>query len=255
MPWTRKTARVLVLAACALAALAAPSYAANTQTLETGVELLRQAPGGPWDIGLNIVAGVGTPDGSKSVPLKKAVFMFPHATVNAKAFPTCDIAKLRKAPTLKTCPRASRLGSGEALVDARPFINPEHASITMFNGKPRGGKPHFIFLGMAEHFEINLVIDATLAKTGGRYGYRLSMEFPDIPTLPNNPNASISRLDVNVKAFGRLRGKRVSLLQAPTSCPRGGWRFDSTFGYTDGSSTSAASTIDCVLRGRPEPVS
>jgi hypothetical protein len=249
LPWTRRTTRALLLAACALPALAAEAHAANTQTLDTGVELLKQSPGGPWDIGLNIVAGVGTPDGSKPVPLKKAVFLFPHATVNAKAFPTCDPVKLQKSPTTRTCPRASRLGSGEALVDARPFINPERATITMFNGTPKGGNPHFIFLGMAEHFEINLVIDATLQKTSGRYSYKLSMQFPDIPTLPNNPNASISKLDVDVKAFGRLRGRRVSLLQAPTSCPSGGWRFDSSFGYADGSSTSAASTIDCVLHG------
>ncbi|MFL5827708.1 MAG: hypothetical protein ACJ76V_14380 [Thermoleophilaceae bacterium] len=254
MPWTRRTTRTLLLASGALAALAPIAHAANTQTLDTAVELLKQSPGGPWDIGLNIVGGVGTPDGSKPIPLKKAVFLFPHATVNTKAFPTCDAVKLQKAPTTKTCPRASRLGSGEALVDARPFINPERATITMFNGKPKGGKPHFLFLGNAEHFEINLVIDATLQKTNGRYGYKLSMAFPDIPTLPNNPNASISKLDVDVKAFGRIRGKRVSLLQAPTSCPRGGWRFDSTFGYADGSSTSAGSTIDCVLQGRPEPI-
>ena len=43
----------------------------------------------------------------------------------------------------------------------------------------------------------------------------------------------MSQFQVNVQAFGRKRGRRVPLLEAPTSCPSVGWLFEGDFSFYD----------------------
>jgi hypothetical protein len=234
---------------CALF-VAAPAYAANTETLITGVKLISQPAGQPWWIGLNLGATIGTSDGSKPSPLSKLVFLFPHATVNAGAFPTCTVTKL-KARGAAGCPRGSRLGKGTSLIDASPLLNPAHADITMFNGPRRHGNPTFVFMAQAREVQVTIYLQGTLERQRGRFGYKLTMPFPHIPTISGFPDASVSQFQVDVQAFGRKRGRRVPLLEAPTSCPSPGWLFEGDFSFFDGQSGTARTTIGCTLTGTP----
>jgi hypothetical protein len=234
---------------CALL-MAAPAHAANTESLITGVKLIKQPAGQPWWIGLSLGANIGTTDGSKPAPLSNLVFFFPHATVNTAAFPACSVAKL-KAHGAAGCPRASRLGQGTSLIDASPLLNPAHANITMFNGPRSHGNPTFLFMAQAKEVQVTLYLQGTLVRQHGRFGYKLTMPFPHIPTITGFPDASVSQFQVDVQAFGRKRGRKVSLLEAPTSCPSPGWLFEGDFSFYDGQSGSARTTIGCTLTGTP----
>jgi hypothetical protein len=123
--------------------------------LITGVKLIKQPQGQPWWIGLNLGATIGTTDGTKPSPLSNLVFLFPHATVNADAFPTCTVIKL-KAHGAKGCPRGSRLGQGTSLINASPLLNPAHADITMFNGPRSHGNPTFLFMAQAKEVQVKI---------------------------------------------------------------------------------------------------
>jgi hypothetical protein len=234
----------------ALLIAASPANAANTESLITGVKLIKQPAGQPWWIGLTLGATIGTSDGTKPSALSNLAFLFPHATVNARAFPTCTLTKL-KARGAAACPRGSRLGEGTSLIDASPLLNPAHADITMFNGPPSQGNPTFIFVAQAKEVQVTIYLQGTLKRQRGRFGYKLSMPFPRIPTITGFPDASVSQFQVNVQAFGRRHGHKVALLEAPTSCPSPGWLFEGDFSFFDGQSGSARTTIGCTLSGTP----
>jgi hypothetical protein len=245
-----RDSRLLVALLAALLIAAAPAHASNTESLITGVKLIKQPSGQPWWIGLNLGATIGTTDGTKPAPLSRLTFLFPHATVNADAFPTCTIAKL-KARGARGCPRASKLGTGTSLIDASPLLNPAHANITMFNGPRRRGNPTFLFMAEAQEVQVTIYLQGTLTRQHGRFGYKLAMPFPKIPTITGFPDASVSQFQVQVQAFGRKHGRRVPLLEAPTSCPSPGWLFEGDFSFYDGQSGSARTTIGCTLTGTP----
>jgi hypothetical protein len=231
-------------------ALAVPAHAATTSSLTTGLKLIKQPKGQPWWIGMTLGANIGTTDGTKPSALSKAVFLFPHATVNAGAFPHCTIGILKSKGT-KGCPAGSRLGKGTSLIDASPLLNPAHADVTMFNGPRSHGSPTFLFIAVAQEVQVTEYLQGTLQKQNGRFGYKLTMPFPHIPTITGFPDASISQFTVNVQAFTRRHGRQVPLLEAPTSCPAGGWLFEGDFSFFDGQSSSARNSIGCTLTGTP----
>jgi len=249
---TSRSHRALLTAA-ALAALVAPAAAAatNTQTLDFGVRLIRQPIGGPWEIALNVHATTAAADGSKPSELRSMRFLFPRATVNARRFPTCDRTRLLGGGT-RACPRGSVLGSGTSLVDVRPVLSePVHARISVVNGEPRAGNPVFLFRAEAVEVSVVLVLEGVLRRAGGRYGYRLDVPIPDIPTLPGQPNASIRDVNVTVGAAITRAGRRIPLLQAPRSCPAGGFPFQGSFGFVDGQALTVDAVIPCTLTSRP----
>ncbi|HEY7630675.1 MAG TPA: hypothetical protein VH817_08250 [Thermoleophilaceae bacterium] len=233
-----------------LLAAAAPAQAANTESLITSVKLIKQPKGQPWQIGLTLGATIGTSDGSKPSALSNLTFFFPRASVNAGAFPSCTLGKL-KAKGARGCPRGSKLGTGTSLIDASPLLNPAHAKITMFNGPRKGGNATFLFLAQAQEVAVTIYLQGTLKRQHGRFGYKLSMPFPKIPTISGYPDASVSQFQVNVQAFGRQHGRRVPLLEAPTSCPSPGWLFEGDFAFYDGQKGTAKTTIGCTLTGTP----
>lgn len=247
----RGCAAAVVVLGLAFAALGSGSAFAVTNTLsqEFGVKLISQPKGQPWAIGLNVHSIIDTTDGEKPSELKSILFLFPHAKVNAKFFPTCDAVRL-KGGGPKACPAGSKLGQGTALADARPLVNPVHATISMFNGKPRNGNPVFLFLAQATEVSVDLLLQGELKKASGKYGYRLEIPLPRIPTLPGQPDAAIHEIDVDVAATTRRKGKRVYLLQAPTSCPAGGFPFQTTFSFYDDQRLTSNSAISCTLTAK-----
>lgn len=242
---------VAVVAALALAGFGASSAFGVTNTLEQefGVKLIKQPPGQPWAIGLNVHSTIDTTTGDKPSTMKSIVFLFPHAKVNAKYFKTCDPVRLGGAGP-KACPAGSKLGSGTALADARPLVNPVHATLTMYNAKPKNGNPVFIFYAQATEVAVNIVIQAELKKASGKYGYRLDVPIPRIPTLPGQDDASIHDIDIDVAATTRSKGKTIYLLQAPTSCPSGGFPFQTTFNFNDDQTLTSSSAISCTLSAK-----
>ena len=238
-----------LVSAAALAPAVAHAFAAPTQKLDVAATLLDQPKGRPWAVNLTLGAELGTVDGSVGAPVKNIALKFPHATVNGSAFATCTAAKLRQSGP-GACPAKSKLGSGTAHVDVRPLLDQKvAATLTLFNGPGTDSARKLILYAEAKQFEIQIVMEGTLKKTSGRYGYSLSLPVPPLPTLPGAPPAAIADFSIDVGGRARKNGQKVSFIEAPTVCPKAGLPFAATFTYTDGQTGSAASTISCTLKG------
>jgi hypothetical protein len=249
--------RVLALVPALLVAalLAAPgALAAQTSTLTAGATLLDQPLGRPWAIGLDVNATIATADGLQPSQLQRLQVKFPHATVNWGDFATCQLKRLegRKGPD--GCPAGALIGGGEALVQAdKLFPEPVHASLDVFNGQAKGGGRQLLFLARTSGgLSVQLVFAGLLKRvSGGPYGYTLDVAIPRIPTIPGFADASVVGFNVHVEARRRSHGKRVSFLEAPTTCPKGGLPFLGTFSFADGSTGTSAAKIPCTLTSRP----
>jgi hypothetical protein len=243
----RRATLVAAALAGALAALApAAAHAAPTQELKAGAVLLDQPKGRPWALALKLGAVLGTDDGSFGSPVKNIQFKFPHATVNGRPFATCDAKRLQALKRASACPAGSQIGKGTAKVDAT-LTGLIDAELWIFNGKGTDRSRKVVLFAKAKQVEVNLVLQGTLKRTSGRYGWQLDLPVPEIPTVTGAPPAAIRNFDVTVQARKKVRGQKVSFIEAPTVCPSAGLPFLATFVYMDGSRGSSAKTISCTL--------
>lgn len=245
---TRRLA-ALTAAAAALGAVAAPSALAadHTQKLNIGAELVKQQPKGkPWIVNLLMGADFGMSDATVPAPLSNMKFSFTAgAKVHPEAFKVCTEATIRdQGPG--SCPAGSKIGSGTANAVALETDFP--ADVQVFNGPKKGSARQIIVHARAIQ-TVQVVLVGTLRQTSGRYGYVLDIPVPPIATVGGTENnASITTFNVKVGGYGRVRGKKVPFVEAPTKCTGRGWPFLGQFQYTDGASGSSAATIGCTLR-------
>jgi hypothetical protein len=253
VPSLRLALASAVVASALGALLAGPAWASGpiAPKLDVSATLLNQPPGRPWAIDLGVGLSMPTTDGSAPSPLSRAVFRFPHATINSDAFPSCthDVLE-RKGPN--ACPRRSKVGKGTALVNLRPLVkNQLHATLDAFLGPGRGANRTFLFLARGIEVKAVFVLDGKLSRAGGRYGYKLDLSIPPLKTIPGAPDVSIDSFEITIGSQIRKDGRKVSLLEAPTKCPKAGLPFDSDLTFADGQHRTAAAMISCTLRSVP----
>lgn len=243
----RRAAKAAIVAA-AVAALAAPAAASATTTsgLDMAATLLDQPAGQPWAVSLDLGAHFGTTDGGIPPILNHMSFKFPHARVNGSQFPTCTLAKLQaKGPS--GCPSGSRIGQGRAIVDAIGLKI--GATVIAFNGPGSDSNRQEVIYAKADPgIDVTLYFAGTLKRISGQYGYQLDITVPPIQTIPGAPNASVDSFNVSVGGRTRKHGRKISYIDAPTSCPKAGLPFAGAFQFADGSTSSASATISCTLK-------
>jgi hypothetical protein len=237
-------------AGIAALAVAAPAVAADhTQNLVFGATLLDQPKGQPWAVDLNVDAVLGTTDGSLAAPLHHVRLQFPAgAKVNATQFPTCEPKTV--AASL-SCPKASKLGTGLAQVDARPLVSSLlPAKLALFNGKGTASKRSLFLTASTEDsgIEVNLVLNGTLARIGGRYSYQFDLDIPDVIAVSGAPPVAINGFDINVGGRTKKHGRKIAFIDAPTKCPSGGWPFTGQFTFGDGTAPLLSSHLACTLK-------
>jgi hypothetical protein len=173
--------------------------------------------------------------GVKPVPLTKTTLRFPKgAKVNAKYFKKCSRSALEtRGPS--GCPSASKIGSGSAIGDAKPIIADVKTKITMFNGQPSNGNPTILIYAVPD-ISSPLTIQAELKRQrSGNYGYVLEANVPTIPTLPGQPNASVTFFDATtLDRTIRRKGRRVHYIEGPIVCDGTYLLLDGVFSYEDG---------------------
>jgi hypothetical protein len=189
--------------------------------------------------------------GGKPPALTNTTFRFPKGSiVNAKYFKTCSAAKLQ-AKGVKGCPSASKVGSGTAQGDARPIVaDPIDAKITLFNGTPRGGHPTIVIYAVPELSSPLTIVADLVRQRGGNYGYVLDADVPPIPTLPGQPNASVSFFDATtLDRTVRRHGRTIHYIEAPVLCTGTYFLLDGSFSYEGGLTDTVYERFS--LRGGP----
>jgi hypothetical protein len=242
VPMTIRTRVALAAIALAVAAPGPVARADHTQRLDVAAELVRQPAGKPWTVNLSLGAELGSTDGTTPAPVNHMVFKFTRgAKVHPEAFATCTTRTLQDHGP-DGCPSTSRLGDGKAVAYA--LQTSFDADIKVFNGPRVGASGGKVLIYARALSTVVILMEGTLKKTSGRYGWVLDLPVPRIRTVGDD-DAAILSFHVTVGGTGR-RG--VPFIEAPTSCAKPGWPFLGSFAYADGASGTSAATIPCLLK-------
>jgi hypothetical protein len=176
-------------------------------------------------------------------------YRFGGFTFHPGAFAKCRESKLEKSGP-KACPKASRIGTGTAVADARPTLPDKiKADVVAFNGQldvNEAGEPItpvpavLIFARAPNGLKSYLPV---LFKGGDR------LETTDRPPPQdgNPPPFSIVRLHLKVPVKAKTaNGKTVGYIEAPLTCPRGKWKFTQLNTTYSGEKLTATDTEPCV---------
>jgi hypothetical protein len=181
-------------------------------------------------------------------PVRSAILDLPAGlTLDMPVLSSCSAAMLL-AHGAAGCPAQSEIGSGHAVVlaslGAAPFA--ERVTLSAFLGPPRNLQPTFEILGQGDKpLSVKMVLPATALPGRAPYGEDLAMSIPPIPTVPNEPDASVVSFSLTIGAGAQHRTKRSATVTVPSHCPRGGLPFAAAFTYADGSRDNAIATIPC----------
>jgi hypothetical protein len=158
------------------------------------------------------------------------------------------------------CPANSRLGHGSAFVEV-PFGSSsghELPSIQAFMGPSATGNLTVLFYALGESpVSAQLIFSGEVLPDHGAFGSQLQTLVPPVPSVPGGPDVSIVRVQAAIgpqgltyyrRSHGRLVAFRPRGVAVPERCPRGGFPLAARFGFQDGSSASASTTVPCPTR-------
>jgi hypothetical protein len=179
----------------------------------------------------------------KASPVLNTVLHLPKGMKNGyKYFPTCDPAKLA-SKGVKGCSKKAIVGKGKLTADGRPVVDtPVSGTVTAFNGTTKGGKARYLLYVVPE-------LSSPLVLVGTLSGTTLSIPVPAVPTLPGQPNATLT--DFSVTTGGTIKKKKhgktvkYSYLTNPKKCTKAGyvWKYD--FTYENGEKLSPTDAAPC----------
>jgi hypothetical protein len=237
------------------------AFAATTTTLEIKVTPNKASKSKKklTPVRLTINTTFGDDTGAQPPALRNVEIRFNEGGVyNGKLFPKCKFSVLeQKGPS--ACPKGSKIGKGSATASAQPVIPLVNATVTVFNGEPKGGVPTVLIYSVPD-ISSPITVQGTVSKKpasacgdGGKCDYVLSFDVPDIPTLPGQPNASVLTVKtqtdlVFVKKKKKVHGKKktikIPLIGAPVKCT-GKWVAESKVTFVDGSTASTKTSAPC----------
>jgi hypothetical protein len=230
---------LLTFAAVALAGEAGPSPSGQVQTLEVS-QSPNKASSKRKKVGtkVKVVLTLRKADGSKASPTTRTIVNLPKGIgLHYRDFKICNKAKL-EAQGPKGCPSGTKVGTGSLEADARPVVaEPVKGTVTAFNGNGQT-----LLLYVVPELSSPLVIPGKLK------GSKLDFVVPLVPTLPGQPNATLTRFEVTVGGTVRKKkgGRKVKInyIDNPTSCSGGfSWKFD--FTYENGETLSPTDSAPC----------
>jgi hypothetical protein len=231
---------LLALTAAAIAGQAGPSPSGQLQTLEAS-HAPAKASKKKKKTGtkVKIVLTLKKSDGTKPSPTVDAIVSLPKGMgLNYTKFPQCDINKLKSQGT-KACPKGSKVGTGRLEADASPVLAKVGGTVTAFNGK---SKTYLLYI--VPEISSPLVIPGKLQGKS-----TLDFDVPLVPTLPGQPNATLTYFEVTTGAVFRkkVKGKRkkFNYLENPAKCPSGGYPWKIAFRYENGESLAPTDPAPC----------
>jgi hypothetical protein len=247
--WVAHGRAVLVLVAIAALVLPTPTAAFALATASMSVSLQPNRPRALAVLRLHV--RYEDPQSDVPPPLRRAVLRLPQALgVEVPQLRSCSAATLR-AHGPRGCPPQSRIGSGQALAEARAGSQTlsERVALSAFLGPPIGLGPTFeMFAQGLTPLEQRLVLSGTVVPDSPPYGEDLDLSIPPIATLTLEPDASIVALSLSIGSRVGGHRPRPNAVVVPALCPRGGLPFAVQSSFADGSSSTATASIPCPAR-------
>jgi hypothetical protein len=229
-------AGLVALTAAAIADQAGPSPSGQIQTLDAShspnkASKKKKKVGAKVKITLNLKKT----DGTQPSPTVDAIVTLPKGTgLNYTKFVTCDKAKLQ-ASGPSGCPSKSKVGTGKLTAGAEPVIPSVNGTVTAFNGK---NKTYLLYV--VPEISSPLVIPGKLIGKS-----TLDFDVPLVPTLPGQPNATLTFFEVTTGGKAKKGRKKFNYIENPTKCPAGGWVWKIAFKYENGESLAPTDAAAC----------
>jgi hypothetical protein len=169
---------------------------------------------------------------------------------------TCT-AKRVIAKGAKGCPINSVLGYGRAFVEV-PFgkgAGKELPEIEAFMGPPV--HEHMVVLFYANGQQpvyAQIAFSGQVLPDSGIFGSQLETVIPLVRSVTDGPDVSIVRVSATLgpngvlyrkRVHGRIRRFHPRGIAVPLRCPKGGFPFEASFTFEDGSSATASTRVPC----------
>ncbi len=237
--------RAIALAGLSAALLALPSSVAASvsASLDVGVRLIEQPVSQPWEVDLLLGGALKATEEALPATTHLA-FRFPRATVNSAA--TAGTCKAQPGVVgrlgVAVCPANSRIGAGTAHV--RAGDETIEAKVTVYRG-PGSDRRLTIFVKAEAGASLGITVTmrGTLQRIAdGGFGYRFDMP---VPRIPFGTSAQVRLVDFALDVGARRRG--VPFIQAPRSCPKGGFPFSIAWTLEGGRTVTDRKSISCVI--------
>lgn len=183
-------------------------------------------------------------------PLRGLVVHLPAGlTVNLRGAGVCRPARLRSAGA-SGCSAKALIGRGHALmkVHTGTLVVPEDAVISVYRGPNRGSRQTLaIFSQGSTPLRQSTIATGVLEHDSGRYGFKLTVTVPAIPTLALEPDASFVSLSLTVGGIGRRPRAHAAAgsILLPRTCPSAGFPFAADFTFARGAVAGASATVAC----------
>jgi hypothetical protein len=226
---------VVAVTAVAIAGEAGPSPSGQIQGLEAS-HSPNKASKKKKKVGtlVTITLNLKKQDGTQPSPTVDSVVTLPKGMgLNYTKFVACDKAKL-EANGPSGCPKKAKIGSGKLTAGAEPVIPSVQGTITAFNGK---NKTYLLYV-VPE-------ISSPLVIPGKLKGNVLDFDVPLVPTLPGQPNATLTFFQVKTGGKTKKGKKKYNYLENPTKCPSGGYPWKIAFKYENGESLTPTDNAPC----------
>jgi hypothetical protein len=203
-----------------------------------------------------------TAEGQAPPPLTALDLRMPaglNYTTTTLGLSVCQPASLL-ANGLAGCPPNSRLGYGSALVEVPFGVGAGHEipEVQAVAGPSRAGNLVVLFYANGLFpVSAQLTFAGEVLPDTGRFGSQLQTSVPLVTSVPGGPNVSIVDVQstigpAHLTYYKHVHGRRVAFhprgVAVPERCPRGGFPFAASFGFQDGSATTATTTVPCPPR-------
>jgi hypothetical protein len=259
-----RAAASLAVGLLALAATSAAlpcSAGAAAQSVHLAVSLTPEHLGRGTTIGIGFQ--IDGPASSIPSPVRAIHLRYPEnlgIALSGLGIETCTAATL-EALGPSGCPPDSVMGRGSALgeIPFGPEIVREGATVTIVRAEDENGHIALLFdVQGISPVAANLVFPGVLLPARPPFGGELSISVPLVPSLPEAPDVAVVRLQATIGPdgltyFEDIHGAITPYVPRgvllPDSCPRGGFPFDSTLVFQNGTRSRVRARVPC-RRGR-----
>jgi hypothetical protein len=191
----------------------------------------------PRPVGVVFDSREYTDNGQRTThPTRTNAFRFNGFRFHPNAFAKCVESKLEKSGP-SACPKASRLGKGYAIADARPTLpNPVRAQAQVFNGtldidasgKPITPVPAILIYAQAAN-GVKAYVPTRFKGTDG-----LITAERAAPPAGQQPLFTLTAIHLSLPVKRTtVKGKTVGFMEAPRTCPHGVWSFSEVDSFQD----------------------
>jgi hypothetical protein len=238
-----------------------PTTAHATQSATLHVTFTPERLG--QDTTLNFSAQITAPADRVPSPLIALDVRYPDLgiAVSGLGLATCFQARL-EASGPAGCPADSRMGEGNALVEIPigPEILQETAQVAILRAPEQEGHlALLIYASGTTPVNAQIVFPGLLLPAPAPYGASIHINVPLVESLPGAPDVAVVRLHATLGPQGltyyeHVRGRLLAYkprgILLPNKCPHGGFAFDATFAFLDGSHATAHTTVPCPIGER-----